>query len=449
MRKDGRNMGRNGIIWAPWMLAALLCGIACDDGGGGADDGGTDTDTDTDTDADGGTDTDTDTDTDCTDADMYWIYDLSVMPPADTQVCAHIRGEGTNVHVLVADDAWGATVDQATVDGLIAAWDDATPADPDRGIFDVVTAAFGDPPDMFDDDPEIWLFLYEMEGYMGYTFDGYFKADDELDGSTSNHHEMLHINSLNNPADGDYSLSVQAHEFQHLIHYGKDPNEIAFVNESMSELAMVLTGFGADESWVSSWLADPSDPLMMAGPDYNYGVFLLFGDYLYERFGGDFVLSLVADPDNGVASLDALLGAADAPTTFAAALGDLALAIAVNDPALGGGEYGFDLIDIGEPDFSSVSSSAAANVTVPADGGFAFVSSSEGTDGLTLHLVTATPDALEVRAAFTSTTGSTLVDAALTGATTDVALGAWPSGADLWVTATNATGADVDLQVSL
>ena len=453
--KDGRNMRRNSIVWLLATVAALFGTMACGDDDGAGGDAGTDTDADTDTDGGADTDTDTDTDTDsdtdleCTDDDMYWIWDLSEMPPVDTQICAHIRGEGANVHVLVADDAWGASVDQDAVDNLIAAWDETTPANPSLGIFEIVTAAFGDPPDAFDDDPKIWLFLYEMEGYMGNTFDGYFKVDDQGNGPTSNHHEMLHINSVEFAPDGDYMLSVQAHELQHLVHYGADTNETAWVNESMSELAMVLTGFGADESWVSSWLNDPSDPLMMAGPDYNYGVFLLFGDYLYERLGGDFVASLVADPDNGVASLDALLGAEDTPTTFAAALGDLALAIAVNDPALEAGEYGFDLIDIDAPDFSSVSSSATANVTVPGDGGFAFVSSSEGTDGLTLHLVTATPDALEVRAAFTGTAGSTLVDAALTGGTTDVALDTWPPGADLWVTATNATGADVDLQVSL
>jgi hypothetical protein len=443
-------MGKNGILIGLIAAVALTHGIACDDDGGGSGDADTDTDTDTDSDSDTDTDTDTDTDLECTDEDMYWIWDLSDMPPADTQVCAHVRGEGENVHVLVADDAWGATVDQEAVDGLIAAWDEATPSDPARGIFEIVTGAFGEPPDAFDDDPKIWLFLYEMEGYMGNSFDGYFKVDDQLNGATSNHHEMLHINSLTNAPDGNYSLSVQAHELQHLIHYGQDTNETAFVNESMSELAMVLTGFGADESWVSSWLNDPSDPLMADGPDsYNYGVFLLFGDYVYERLGGDFVASLVADPENGVASLEALLGDLDTPTTFAALLGDLALAIAVNDPELGGGEFGFELIDIDAPDATAFSTTVTADVAVPADGGFAFFSSTEEASDRAVRFVTAAPDDLEVRIAFAGTAGSALVDAALTGGTTDVSLGTWPAGAELVVTATNATGADVDLQVSL
>jgi hypothetical protein len=440
------------IIGAAAALLALFGTTACgdDDGGGGATDAGDDAGDDAGTDADSDADSDSDSDLDCTEEDMYWIWDLSVMPPEDAQICAHVRGEGENVHVLVADAAWGASVDEDAVENLIAAWDTATTADPERGIFEIVTEAFGEPPDAFDDDPKIWLFLYEMEGYMGNSFDGYFKNTDQTDAETSNRHEMLHINTLNNAPDGDYMLSVQAHEFQHLVHYGADTNETAWVNESMSELAMVLTGFGADEAWVSSWLNDPSDPLMAAGPeDYNYGVFLLFGDYLYERFGGAFVADLVADPDNGTTSLDALLGALDPATSLAPVLGDMALAIALNDPALADGEYGFELIDIDAPDYEDLSTSAAAEVAVAASGGFAFISSADAADGLTLRLEAGSPEALEVRAAFTGSSGSALVDAELTGGTTDVELGSWPTGADLWVTATNATAAAATLSASL
>ena len=450
MRKGVSAMTKNGILWAIATAAALLGAVACGDDDAGGGDGGADTDTDSDadSDADGGADGG-DTDIECTDADMYWIWDLSSMPPTDTQVCAHIRGEGANVHVLVADAAWGSTVDQAKVDALIAAWDDATPADPSHGIYSIVTGAFGDPPDVFDGDPKIWLFLYEMAGFEGYTFDGYFKVDDELDGATSNHHEMLHINSLNNAPDGDYSLSVQAHEFQHLIHWGADSGETAWVNESMSELAMVLTGFGADEAWVTSWLNDPSAALMAGGPDYDYGVLLLFGDYLYERFGGEFVRALVADTGHGVAPIEAMLGARDTPTTFADLLGDLALAIAANDPDLGDGRYGFELIDIQAPDAASLSSSEQAAVTPAANGGFAFVTSSEGVDDTTLRIETDSPDAVVVRAAFEGDAGGSMVEVALTGTTTDVALGAWPAGAELDIAVANPTGAAVPVTFTM
>jgi hypothetical protein len=428
-------------------LASVLG--ACDDGGEGA---ATDADSDADTDADSDADSDSDSDTgpDCAEEDRWWIWDLSVMPPQDAQICATVRGTGENVYVLVADDAWGASVDEAVVDDLIAAWDEGTPSDPEVGIFGQVTALFGDPPDAFDGDPRIYLFLYEMEGYMGYTFDGYFKVDDQLAGPTSNRHEMLHINSLSGGGpDSDYMLSVQAHEFQHLIHWGHDPDEEAWINESMSELAMVRTGFGSDEAWMDAWLNDPAAPLMSNGPDYDYGIFLLFGTYLWERFGDAFIGTLVADPDNGVAGLDNILLPMSSVQDFAEVLGDLALAIAVNDPDLPGGKFGFEAIDAGEPDSTSFSSTDAASATVVANGGFAFFSSDEGADDLTLRLTAGTIDELEVRAAFTGPAGSELVLTALEGAVTEVALGAWPAGATLWIAAANPGGAAVSLEASL
>jgi hypothetical protein len=338
----------------------------------------------------------------------------------------------------------------AVVDDLLAAWDEGTPSDPETGIFGQVTGLFGDPPDVFDDDPRIYLFLYEMEGYMGTSFDGYFKNTDQTAAATSNRHEMLHINSLSGggPAS-DYMLSVQAHEFQHLIHWGFDDDEEAWFNESMSELAMVLTGFGSDEAWMNAWLNDPTAPLISNGPDYDYGIFLLFGTYLWERFGDAFIAGLVADPDNGVTALDNMLLPLSSVQGFAEVLGDLALAIAVNDVDLQGGIFGYEAIDPGEVDSADFTAATAASATVAASGGFAFFSSDEGTDDLTLGLTAGTADVLEVRAAFTGPAGSEIVIYGLTGTTADVALGAWPAGATLWVAAANPSGAAVSLEASL
>jgi hypothetical protein len=425
--------------------AVAAIGVACDDGSGGSD---ADTDTDTDADTDADSDADGDTDFECTDDDLWWIWDLSVMPPQDRQICAHVRGTGENVHVLVEYDAWGSSVDSGTVADLIAAWDEATPSDTGAGIFEQVTGMFGEPPDEFDDDDRIYLFLYEMEGFMGNTFDGYFKVDDQTAASNSNMHEMLHINTLGGDAPAsDYMLSVQAHEFQHLIHWRYDPNEEAWINESMSELAMVLTGFGADEGWLASWMNDPSDPLMSNGPDYNYGVFLLFGTYLWERFGDGFIADLIADTDNGVASLDNLLAPLSSVQDLSEVLGDMALAIAVNDIDFAGGIYGYEAIELDEVDSVDLTEAADLSETVGADGGFVFVSSDEEVDGLTLQLVSSAPGDLEVRVAFTGPAGSELVLDGLTGATTEVDLGAWPAGATLWIAAANPTGTAASLDL--
>jgi hypothetical protein len=434
-------------------MIAIALAAGCGDDDSGDDDATTDTDTDTDSDSDSDSDTDSDTDTDtdldCPEEDRWWIWDLSVMPPSDTQICATVRGEGDNVYVLVEDATWEVTVDQDMVDTLIEAWDVATPSDSTTGIFDQVVGLFGDPPDEFDDDPKIYLFLYEMEGYMGNSFDGYFKVDDQNDVWNSNRHEMLHINTVTNAPDGDYSLSVQAHEFQHMIHWNYDPNETAFVNESMSEVAMVLTGFGADEDWVTSWLADPEPPLMAEGPGYDYGVLLLWGTYLWERFGDAFVAAVVEDTENGVASLDALLAAEDAALDFDVVLGDFALAVALNDTTFEGGIYGYELIEFSEVTAETFNDTVPGTQSVGPDGGFAFFRAPTVADGDTLRLESAGWDGLEVRVAFETPAGGVFVSDEVTGATTDIPLGTVPEGAVLWVTAANATTTGIDLTASL
>ncbi|MCP4135814.1 MAG: hypothetical protein GY754_32905 [bacterium] len=382
-----------------------------------------------------------------TDENKWWIWDLSVMPPQNTQIYAHVRARSKHVYALVEYDAWGNTVNMEALDTILTAWNWSTPANCHAGIYEITTELFGNPPDVFDNDDRIYLFMYEMEGFMGKTFDGYFRIDDQTDGPTSNKHEMLHINTAIHAPDSNYMLSVQAHEFQHLIHHGADPDEELWLNESLSELAMVVTGFGNDEVWVNRWLEDPRAPLIDNSPSGNYGIFLLFGTYLHERFGDDFIRDLVADTENGTASLDGLLGALPNPTDFETVLGDLALAIAVNDTTFEGGIYGYNSITFNEVSSSDLSTETVS-VTAPANGGMTFISSKIGRDNLTLRLNTDAVSGLQVRVAFSGGTGSSLMADQITGPVTDIQLGTWPEGATLRITAANPGGSDAALAAS-
>ncbi len=280
---------------------------------------------------------------DCTEDDMFWIYDLSQMPPKDIQICAHVRSESDNIRVLVSDEAWQKKVKSEDILEILEAWEVRTPADNKRGIFQIVTDLFGDVPNEFNTFPGLYLFLYEMESYGSSSFNGYFRVDDQYDGRTSNKREMIHINVANQNPASDYSLSVQAHEFQHLIHWGHDPQEEMWLNEAMSELAMVVTGFGADEDWVRSWLNNPSESLIQSGPAYNYGVLLLFGTYLYDRFGPDFISKLVADTRRGTESVEKSIQEHTGEELSFYDLGaDFALAAMANDLSYDDGIYGFE-----------------------------------------------------------------------------------------------------------
>jgi len=78
----------------------------------------------------------------------FWTYDLSVMPPKNVKITATCRAVGDHSYVFVADDQWGTAVDQAKVDAVLKAFETATPAAPDKGIYETDTSTFGDPPDV-------------------------------------------------------------------------------------------------------------------------------------------------------------------------------------------------------------------------------------------------------------------------------------------------------------
>ena len=327
-------------------------------------------------------------DLECTEDDMFWIYDLSQMPPKDVQICAHVRSETENIRVLVSDEAWLNSVTGEDIQAILEAWEVKTPANEDQGIFKTVTDVFGPVPNEFDDFKGLYLFLYEMESYGGNSFDGYFRVDDQYDGTTSNKREMIHINVASKDPAGNYALSVQAHEFQHLIHWGQDSSEEMWLNEAMSELAMVITGFGTDEDWVRSWLNSPTDPLLAEGPAYNYGVLLLFGTYLYDRFGEKVISSIVADTKKGKESIVATVNEVIKGETDFDNLGaNFAISLMAGKTVYIEDEPGFDS-DVFPIDIRSEKITEETELKVAGKGGMAFfrIEDSKPGDILTLQL---------------------------------------------------------------
>lgn len=239
----------------------------------------------------------------------FWSWDLSQMPPRDVRVPSTCRAKGEHVYVFVADDQWGDTVDQQAVDAVLAALESSTPTgsiDPDRGILPNETEVFGPIPDALDGDPRLFVLLMELQDYGGSQFDGYFNPYNQYPdeqtmaeyGYHSNECEMITVNAAIRPPASDMSLSIFAHELEHLIHWGADPEEVAWVDESCAEAAMVLCGYLTDIAWLEDYLARPQEPLF-AEEHVHYGACMLFGSYLYERFGAGFLTALVADPGTG------------------------------------------------------------------------------------------------------------------------------------------------------
>ncbi|MBN1562231.1 MAG: immune inhibitor A [Anaerolineae bacterium] len=171
---------------------------------------------------------------------------------------------------------------------------------------------------------------------------------------TSNAHEMFFINLDNmlSSIGSDYYDSVLAHEFQHMVHWNVDSNETSWINEGMSELAMLVTGYPRD-SRITTFLRQPNIQLTTwpeTDRGIHYGSSLAFAAYFYQRFGAEATTTLVRDQANGMASVENTLRAINAtdPLTGAAIsavdlFGDWVSANYLQNADAADGRYGYTL----------------------------------------------------------------------------------------------------------
>ena len=225
----------------------------------------------------------------------------------------------------------------------------ATPADWQAAAesfdatYEAVRAVFGNEASPgIDGDPMLHILHSDRLGQVG----GYFGGPDMLPSEVeeySNEHEMFFVSI---PGVGGiasaYYHSTLAHEFQHMIHENMDPDEDLWINEGLSELAQQIAGMRGDD-WASAFTDDMDRSLWYWGSDgSDYGHAYLIVDYLYERFGPEFITALVAQPENGFAGVDQTLAELGYDETFDTLYGDFMAALYLNDPALADGRYAFN-----------------------------------------------------------------------------------------------------------
>jgi len=162
-----------------------------------------------------------------------------------------------------------------------------------------------------DNDPH--LFILYANG-IGSSIAGYFSSADSvhpLAHKYSNAHEMFLLSAENVSLEEEFTYGVLAHEFQHMIHWYRDRNEDTWLNEGFSELASFLNGYDAG-GFDYLYARQPDIQLNDWPNDSNattphYGASFLFVTYFLDRFGEDATKALVAHPDNGMDSIDAVL----------------------------------------------------------------------------------------------------------------------------------------------
>jgi len=270
----------------------------------------------------------------------WYIWDLGGYPVAHLKPCT-VRGMGDHCYVVVDDEEWNLSIDQAAVDRIVTHFDSQSVGFfPDQGIWDLNTSHFGDPPNPLDGLDRIFLLYYRFN----ISADGYFWIYDQYpDGSqpfASNEADVIYLATDSGQAGGDYMLAVAAHEFQHLIHFNQDYNEDSWVEEGLGELAMWL--FGHPDN-ISMFNSNPDNSLIAwNGLWADYIKTYLWTLYIYEQYGGQpTIWDLVHDPLNGMAGYNNALAGQGYLVATTDIFGDWVVANYLDDPGVPDGQYGY------------------------------------------------------------------------------------------------------------
>lgn len=266
----------------------------------------------------------------------FWAWDFSVMPPAPKPSHATLRSCGEHAEIWVDDDEWGKTVQPADVAILDERFNRAAPSgavDPTRGVFDIDRAYFGDMPHDIDPDPRVAILLTPFATFNGTSLDGYFNSFDQIPDAEawekyrqhSNERNMIYLNTAGPPVSGDYMQGVLAHEFSHLLQFGRTQDQSSWLGETLAEVAMAVNGYHTDYRHVERHQTRPASPLE-SDTYVDYGGAYLFGTFLLERYGQPFIARLAEQSGSGRDAIDKVLRESGAADTFASVVADWAVA---------------------------------------------------------------------------------------------------------------------------
>jgi immune inhibitor A len=207
-----------------------------------------------------------------------------------------------------------------------------------------------------DNDPRIHILLVREQNW-GSKY-GAFAENNEYPTSVepnSNQKEMFYINLGAVRIDSVAFAGELGHEYHHLIHWNKDPNEEVWWNEAMSELAIFLAGAqptkvqGRNNAVV---FAEHPDIQLTSRPEVrygeedmtgfaHYGAERLFAIYLIEQFGPQLIKDIVANPAPGVKGVHQELVKLPGEPSFDDVYASWIVANLINQPNYEAGQFGY------------------------------------------------------------------------------------------------------------
>lgn len=293
------------------------------------------------------------------DTNTFWRWNLTVMPPLWVRELATCRAVGDNSYIFVANSQWNTNMTQNDIDTISHYLEDVTMASNSMGLIEMDTTYFGPIPDELDNDPKVIFYFTNLGSFQGNIFDGYFSAFNQLTEAQaqsinqhSNECEMLYMSCSPVNPSSYINISVLAHELEHLIHFGQDPNEESWIDEGCGEYAMVL--FGLPDP-INDFPSNSNNNLIDWGNQTSdYIQTMLFITYLAEQTTGPaFIKLLVANAATDVAGVNSTLSSISYPLDFQEILTNWTIANFTDDSSFQNGEFGYDALDL--PAFSTTS----------------------------------------------------------------------------------------------
>ena len=276
---------------------------------------------------------------------------------------ATLRSVGNFCYIFVEDSQWKLTVTAKAVRNLIRVFEQRTLSDRNRGIYQIETQAFGQPPNV-DNDDRIYILLLDIPDrfrVQGEFIGGYFNPIDQTRGRLihpklgkamwSNERDMIYIDTNPLSVGTNAGFGTVAHEFQHLIHWKHDQNEEIWVNEGISEYAMLLCGYPSIEH-LKAFGQNPNTsltnwPVEGANQLPSYGATYLWMLYLDEHYGGtSFISSLVKNRLAGISGINQVLQSHGFSQSFSSVFSDWKVANYLDDVTFEQGRFGYRKVNI-------------------------------------------------------------------------------------------------------